>query len=83
MVMGVVALLVTLASLYGLYVAHFVNAEFGSQPASLSILALVVSCMFLKKCMKACPCNKKGACGKDGACSSPEAKACCGGAPKA
>ncbi len=55
----VLAVVATLASLVGLYKAHVLSSgfTFGTSTGSLSIVALVVSLMLLKKASEACPCQ--------------------------
>lgn len=85
LIMSIVGVLATLAALYGVYRAHFeVAGGFGSQPASLTLIALFIGMMFTKKAMKMCPCNKK-ACGAGcgAGCGCGKANCNCGaGTPK-
>jgi hypothetical protein len=80
--------LATIAAVVGLYNAHFVAGGFGSQPGSLSLIALFLALMFCKKMSKCCPCRSKGcgsSCGdKACACGMPGGKCVCpSGAPHA
>lgn len=59
-VIAVIILLSAIASVIGVYKAHFLagGATFGTTNGSLSIMAMVVSLAFLAKMMMYCPCRK-------------------------
>ena len=68
-ILGVIVLLSTIVSLIGVYKAHlpigtlggvFTGADgfsFGSTSGSLSLIALALNIVLMKKCMNACPCQ--------------------------
>lgn len=59
-VIGVLVLLAAVASIVGVYKAHFLGggATFGTTNGSLSLIALAVNLAFLVKVMMHCPCRK-------------------------
>lgn len=59
-VIGVIVLLGAIASIVGVYKAHFLagGATFGTSNGSLALLAMAVNLAFLVKMMMHCPCRK-------------------------
>lgn len=58
-ILGVVAVLATLAALIGVYKAHFlsVGLTFGTLNGSVSLIALAINVFLIKKMASCCPCQ--------------------------
>ena len=61
-IVAILVLLSSVASLVGVYKAHFLvgGATFGTTNGSLALIALVANLAFLKKVMSCCPCMGSG-----------------------
>ena len=58
---SILAVVCTVAAVIGVYKAHFLTsgAAFGTTSGSLSILALIITLFFVKKCAGCCSCQTK------------------------
>ena len=57
--LGVIAVITTLVSLVGVYMAHFLSTglTFGTPSASFALIALTLNLFLVKKMASCCPCE--------------------------
>lgn len=58
-ILGIIAVLATVAALIGVYKSHFLSAglTFGTLNGSASLIALALSMLVVSKLSQACPCQ--------------------------